>query len=228
MNERIHLPGSTYNIDEAMSYAERLEGKAYIYDRRFFNGQWEKIERAIRHMYALGIKHFFIDPITALVVHLDASGQNTALGKIMSDLSTLMQEIPIYVMLVNHLNNPTSGPTHDEGGRVLPSQFTGSKSQWRFSTDMWGIERNSLSEEDEEKNQVTIRNLKHRADGSLMGRYCKLSYDKSTGRLVDSCSEFKSINPGLTQDKAEEGPKEEAPKKEPTIKAKTLNDIFGS
>lgn len=228
MNQRIHIPGSLYDVEEAMSHAEELEGKAYIYDRRFFNGKWEKIEKAIRFMYALGIKHFFIDPITALVVHLDASGQNTALGKIMSDLSTLMQELPIYVMLVNHLNNPTSGPTHDEGGRVLPSQFTGSKSQWRFSTDMWGIERNSLSEEEGDKNTVTIRNLKHRADGSLMGRVCKLTYNKGTGRLEDTLNDFKSVNPNLTQAKANVSEKHsEFKETETEVKPTTsLNDIF--
>jgi twinkle protein len=202
MNQRIHLPGSKYDIDEAISYAEELEGKAFIYDRRYFNGNWEKIEKSIRFMYAMGVKHFFIDPLTALVVHHDSSTQNTALGKIMSDLSTLMQELPIYVMLVNHLNNPSSGPGHDEGGRVLPSQFTGSKSQWRFSTDMWGIERNILSEDEEEKNTMTIRNLKHRTDGSLMGRTTRFNFSFDSGRLLEKPSGFKSGTCSLTIDKA--------------------------
>lgn len=231
MNQRIHLPGSTYDIDEAMHHAERLEGRAFIYDRRFFNGRWEKIEKSIRFMYANGIRHFFIDPITALVVHLDSSAQNTALGKIMSDLSALMQELPIYVMLVNHLNNPTSGPTHDEGGRVLPSQFTGSKSQWRFSTDMWGVERNSLSEDDEDKNTVLIRNLKHRTDGDLMGRYINLKYDKTSGRLVEGTSGFKSVNSSLTKDTNKDNKQEEnVSEKHQAVSVgstTTLNDVFG-
>ena len=203
MNQRIHLPGSKYDVDEAIHHAEELEGKAFIYDRRYFNGNWEKIEKSIRFMYAMGVKHFFIDPLTALVIHHDSSTQNTALGKIMSDLSTLMQELPIYVMLVNHLNNPTSGPTHDEGGMVLPSQFTGSKSQWRFSTDMLGAERNVLSEDEDIKNTMIIRGLKHRTDGSLTGRYIKLHYNVMTGRLEEPVSEFQSQTNTLTIDKAD-------------------------
>ena len=243
MNQRLHIPGSIYDIAVAKEHAANLEGRAFIYDKRFFNGKWDKIEKSIRFMYAMGICHFFIDPITALVVHLDPSTQNTALGVIMSDLSTLMQELPIYVMIVNHLNNPTSGPTHDEGGRVLPSQFTGSKAQWRFSTDMLGLERNILSEEEDIKNTMIVRNLKHRTDGDLTGRTARLTYDVPSGRLKQGDSGFKSVNPSLTQDKAG-GNDTNVARKVPesnvastmdtkefsqrtSAPAKTLEDIFG-
>ena len=85
---------------------------------------------------------------------------------------------------------------------MLASQFTGSKGQWRYSTDMWGAERNLLSEEQDEKNTMTIRNLKHRADGGKTGKTCKLHYNEDTGRLEEKTSRFSPVVPPKVQQPA--------------------------
>ena len=190
MNERIHIPGSTYDKEKAKEIAMSLRDKAFFFDNRYFKGDFSAIEKAIRYLHANGVNHFFIDPVSALAAHLSASDGNTYINAIMIELSRLIQELPIYIMLVNHLNNPVSGKAHDEGGRVLPSQFTGSKGQWRYSTDMWGFERNLLSLDEDEKNTMLVRNLKHRADGSKTGKVCKLHYNGATGRLEEEDSAF--------------------------------------
>ena len=185
MNKKIHVPEAIYDGDEAFRLAMSLRDKAYIFDNRYFKGDWKNIEVAIRYMHAEGVTKFFIDPVSALAAHLGSSDANTFINSIMIKMSRMIQELPITLMLVNHLNNPKTGPAHDEGGRVLPSQFTGSKGQWRYSTDMWGFERNSLHDDPAERHIMTVRNLKHRDDGNMMGRTCKLKYNPKTGRLEE-------------------------------------------
>jgi len=195
LNQRIHIPGSTYDKDLVMKTALSLRDRAYFFDNRFFQGEFRAIEEAMRYLYSEGVNYFFIDPVSALAAHLSSSDANTFINTIMIEMSRLIQEIPIYIMLVNHLNNPTSGPAHDEGGRVLASQFTGAKGQWRYSTDIWGFERDILNEDDTIKNTMFVRNLKHRSDGSKTGRVSVLNYNKDTGRLEEKSSNF---DPGFS------------------------------
>ena len=42
----------------------------------------------------------------------------------------------------SHLNAPATGVPHERGGKVLVSQFTGSRGLMRFGNYMLGIERN--------------------------------------------------------------------------------------
>jgi len=182
MNERIHLPGATYDTKKAYTLGQSLRGKAEFFDNKAFEGEWLRIESAIRFMFSTGVEHFFIDPVSALIETLSSSDGNTALNAIYGRLKILTQDLPIYVMCVNHLNNPQTGTKHEDGGRVKPSQFTGSKAAWRASTEMWGCERNSNAEDPDERNIMTLRNLKHRIDGSKGGTADKLYFDKETGR----------------------------------------------
>ena len=193
INQRIHIPGSTYDKDLVAKTAMSLKDKAFFFDNRYFKGEFSKIISTIRLLHANGVNHFFIDPVSALAAHLSSSDGNTFINAIMIDLGRLIQELPIYIMLVNHLNNPATGKGHDEGGRVLPSQFTGSKGQWRYSTDMWGYERDLLNEDPIIKNTMCIRNLKHRADGGKTGKCSYLYYSEDTGRLEEKTSSFSPV-----------------------------------
>jgi twinkle protein len=225
INQRIHIPGSVYDKALVRSTAMSLVDKAYFFDNRYFKGEFKMIEQTIRFLHANGVNHFFIDPISALSAHLSASDANTFINSIMIDMSRLIQELPVYIMLVNHLNNPTSGKAHDEGGRVLPSQMTGSKSQWRYSTDMWGFERDLLNEDPEVKNTMTVRNLKHRSDGSKTGSTCQLHYNVDTGRLEER-NVSSMFAPSVTPKAAPLAPvmPNNKPKSFPT---KSLGDLMG-
>ena len=196
MGQKIHLPGAIYDTKKAMSIAETLDGRLFLFDNRYFKGDWSDIEKAMRCMYSDGVKFIFIDPVSALVAHLSASDGNTALSSVMIKMSQLVQEIPATIVLINHLNNPSTGKSHDEGARVSPSQFTGSRAQWRYSDELVGLERNILSEDSIEKNTLIWRQLKHRADGSKTGNIVRLKYNHNTGRLEEMGGFSKLPSPG--------------------------------
>ena len=139
-------------------------------------------------------------------------------------MSYLIQELPIYIMLVNHLNNPATGKSHEEGGRVLASQFTGARGQWRYSTDMWGFERDLLSEDQDVKNTMTLRILKHRTDGNKTGKILKLKYNVDTGRQEEPDA-FSNVAPTGVPDLAPDPVKTKVTAPPPP--AQTLGNLLG-
>ena len=85
---------------------------------------------------------------------------------------------------MNHLNNPQGGKDHGAGGKVYGSQFTGSRAMWKNSTDMWGLERNQLAEDPDEKNMLRVVVLKNRLSGVTDS--FQLRYNKGKGILEQS------------------------------------------
>ena len=63
------------------------------------------------------------------------------------------------------------------------SQFSGSRAMWKFSTDLWGLERNQLAEDSDEKNKLRVVILKSRLSGVNGSTY--LRYDRSIGGLIE-------------------------------------------
>jgi twinkle protein len=83
-------------------------------------------------------------------------------------------------VVLSHLNSPDkSSKSHENGGRVLESQFTGSRALMRYSHMMFGFERNKQAQD---PNCSIIRLLKNRKYGKT--GTCKTYYEASTGRLT--------------------------------------------
>lgn len=182
MRKPIHLPDCKYDLDEAKRIKHSLDDSVYLFDHNDYNN-WEDILTAIRFFRSDGVKWFFIDPLSALVAHLDPSDANKFLNENMFKLEKLADSLDCTFFHVNHLNNPTSGKDHGAGGKVYGSQFSGSRAQWKYSTDLWGLERDQLAEDEEEKNVVTFSCIKNRLSGTT--QTFKMKYNKNTGLLEE-------------------------------------------
>lgn len=182
MGEKIHLPGATYDVPIAKATARRIEPLCNIYDHKYYNGTWEEIESVIRYLYSIGVRYFFIDPVSAIVSHLSASEANQWLSKAMFSMSKLVQSLDIAVFHVNHLNSPASGISHEEGGKIFGGSFTGSRAQYRYSHLLIGLERDQHAPVEEDRDTSTVRIVGDRLTGNT-GRTTKLKYDSTTGRL---------------------------------------------
>jgi len=190
MGERIHLPNAVYDPKKAQAIAQGLDGKAMIYDSSYFNRKWENIEQACRQFVSLGARVIFIDPVSALVTGSNSSDANTALGVIMDDMTNLVKELPVTIVMVNHLNNPKTGVGHEEGAWPKPGEFTGSKAQWRFSHFMIGLQRDTLNQDEDIKNTLGVQNIKCRINGGLQGKRKFLVYDQITGNFIEQSVKF--------------------------------------
>lgn len=181
MNKPIHLPDCEYDLEEARAIGQELEGLAHFYGGDSEN--WAEVEDAIRYFASKGIRFFFIDPLSALVEHLSASDGNTELGKIMRAMRKMRKHQGLTFFHANHLNNPSSGKDHGEGGAVRGSQFSGSRAQWKYSTLLMGLEGTQITEDEDEKYKRRIVVLKDRLGGKT--GYVNLRYNPDTGNLEE-------------------------------------------
>jgi twinkle protein len=182
MKKPIHLPTCTYDKTTAKIIGESFQDYVSFYDYNEYT-DWRDVESAIRFFASDGVKYFFIDPLSALVAHLGASEANTYLNDAMMRMSKLVKNLDITIYHVNHLNNSSTGKDHGAGGKVYGSQFSGSRAMWKFSTALWGLERNQLAETEEERNTVTLSIIKDRMGGKT-GSF-ELHYDKHKGTLEE-------------------------------------------
>jgi len=162
-----------------------LEGKAEFYDG--FSEDWNEVESQVRYFASKGIRFYFIDPVSALVEHLSPSDANTELGRIYRSIRKFRMEQGLTFFIVNHLNNPQSGKDHGAGGDVYGSQFSGSRAQWKYSTALWGLVRDQLADDPDERNKVKLSVIKDRLGGNT--GYVYLKYNTATGKLEEEFNE---------------------------------------
>lgn len=185
MGKPIHKPDCIYDQEEAREVARSIDGKVEIFDG---HPEWDEIESNIRFFRSQGVRYFFIDPLSSLVQHLPASQGNEELGRVMKGMIKLRKELDIIIFHINHLNNPHQGKDHASGGKVLGSQFSGSRAQWKYSTSLWGITRDTTADTVDEQNTLTFSVIKDRLGGNT-GNF-NLFYDKDSGTIKEVGDEF--------------------------------------
>lgn len=154
-------PDNNYCDDLLKSTLEKFKGKISLYDRSG-SRDWGDIRIAIEEQYLLdGITHFFIDPLTALVSRFSSSEANDELNLILTDMSDLVQMYPITIFAFSHLNPKAKGAkSHEQGGKVLSSEFTGSRALEKWSNLGLGIERDRSDDcPEEERNHSKVKIL---------------------------------------------------------------------
>lgn len=145
MNDYIHLWRSNINQEIRFSF--------------------DRIVQAIRyHAVVTGINHVFFDNITAATQHLTPTEINVEVGRIAMTLAGLADELGLQIFIFSHLNTPSSGPSHEEGGQVREFQFTGSRALMRWCQVILGFERNKQAEGTEQHLSM-IRQMKNRKYG---------------------------------------------------------------
>lgn len=145
-------PDNVYCDDLLRDTLNKFKGKISLYDRAG-SRNWEDIRVAIEEQYLLdGIQHFFLDPLSALVSRLNSSEGNDELNLILTDMADLVNKYPITIFAFTHLNPKMKGvKSHEEGGKVLSQEFSGSRACEKWSNLGLGIERDRSDACPEEK-----------------------------------------------------------------------------
>lgn len=140
----------------------------------------EQIEEVITST-GMSLDCVMIDNMTTMSEGLNASETNDFIGKVASTMGKLAIKFDIEIILFSHLNSPPKGSrSHENGGKVLESQFTGSRALQRYSHFMFGFERNKQAVNE---HVSKFRILKNRPYGKT-GMF-KTMYNKATGRLTE-------------------------------------------
>lgn len=180
-----HKPDGGFTQQELEDAIKSLEGKVYLYNHATSGTDWDSIKKSIRYMVvSLGVKDIFLDNLTVMVAHLPSSEANDEVNRIAKELAQMLQELDFTVYGFSHLNPPATGASHERGGKVLVSQFTGSRGLMRFGNYMLGIERNLDPElPPAERNLSTMVLLKDREYGNVGQFYVR--YYPETDRYVE-------------------------------------------
>lgn len=178
-----HNPEAAYTQEQLDSALKNLEGKILMYSHNE-DRTWDSIKQAIRHMVLVeDVKFIFLDPISAMTYHLNSSETNDELNMIFGELAGMVEALQFTCFFSSHLNEPKTGDTHEEGGRVKSAQFTGSRAMQKWSHYIIGLERNTQAEDEIIRNTMTVRVLKDREYGNT-GNF-QLFYDRNSGTLIE-------------------------------------------
>jgi len=141
---------------------------------------------------ALECEFLLIDNLSNIAVTFDRDEQR-GIQKAMVALFDLARILDTHILLMTHVtdHNKTSR-THEEGKPLKASDARGSDSIGQHCTAMFGAERNAIHEDPLVRNTLTMRCLKMRKVGSSRGRFFRLSYDATSGKLNEH-SEFEVI-----------------------------------
>lgn len=185
VGKAFHRPDLGYTQEEIKEAIDTLSDKVFLYNHPTSGTEWDDIKKAIRYMVvSLGVKHIFLDNLTVMVAHLPSSEANDEVNRIAKEIKDLLQELDFTLYGFSHLNPPIKGASHEEGGRVLESQFTGSRGLMRFGNYMLGIERNKSPDlPPEERNLGYIVLLKDREYGRA-GRF-PVFYNEDTDQFLE-------------------------------------------
>lgn len=145
---------------------------------------WDTLKGDIRAAAAQGCKAVFIDPITNLTNGMDSATANTKLQEIAQELAAMALDLNIVIFIFCHLRNPESGTPHERGGKVLSSQFAGSRAMARSCNYMFGIEGDKDPDKTEdERNCRQLVLLEDREFGEVGPT--SLYWNKSNGMFVE-------------------------------------------
>lgn len=183
-------PDMEFDPERVKATLQSIQGKVRFYDRGA-SRDWSDIRICMEEMHMLdGINIFFLDPITALISRYSSSEANDKLNEIMTDMADLVNSYPITIFCYSHVNpKPKTSKPHEAGGRVLSSEFTGSRAMEKWAHYGHGISRDRTEECPIERQNISeFYSLFDRDFG--MQYHCDVLYNNET-------TEYKELHNGL-------------------------------
>ena len=175
-----HVPNSGTSKEDLKKTLTRAEMKNVHFYSAFGVNVWSEIKNHIIFLANKGVKHFYIDHLTALATGGDKS-EKEELEMIMAEVAGVGQQYGLIIHLISHLSTPEKG-SHEEGARVTIRQFKGARAIGFWSFFMFGLERDQQTDDIDERNITKFRVLKNRLTGDV-GKCISLNYSHETGLL---------------------------------------------
>ena len=137
----------------------------------------------LEYMALIGCKYIFLDHLTlAISESVDGLDGLAAQDKMMNDLLRIVKKHNVWLGLISHLRKTNTGKPYEEGEMPSMDSIRGSGSTKQISMSIIAFARNSVAENEAERNTVKLRVLKSRFTG-LTGDAGSCVYNHTTGRL---------------------------------------------
>lgn len=183
-------PTVQYDKDRFMSTCESLQDKLFMWESegdQYLRFDMDEIIEAVRfNAMEYGCRFAYIDNFTRLVDHLSPSEANEFINKYASIIEGLAAQLDIHIMTYSHLNPVRDGGfSHEAGGAVYASQFTGSRGIMRSFPMLMSFRRNKHANEKQGRHKNNsllgiIKNRKFGNEGEI-----KTQYKPGTGQLIE-------------------------------------------
>jgi twinkle protein len=183
-------PNVTYDKDRFISTCESLQSKLFMWESegdQNLRFDMDEILAAVRfNAMEYGCRFAYIDNFTRLVDHLSPSEANEFINKYASIIENLAAQLGIHIMTYSHLNPVKDGGfSHEAGGAVYASQFSGSRGIMRSFPMLMSFRRNKHANEEQGKHKNNsllgvIKNRKYGNEGEI-----KTQYKPQTGQLLE-------------------------------------------
>lgn len=198
-----HVDDGTWTLEERAQAIDELEGNDLVHlYQSFGHTDWNTIASLIRFLAAQGVKHFYLDHLTALA---DPSNERESLEKIMESMAAMTNELGLIMHYVSHLATP-EGKSHEEGGKVSSKHFKGARAIAFWSSFMFGLERDKQAEDPEQRTVATLRCIKDRMTGRADGETLLLKYNRETSRLEEYTPPAKASTYNFSEEDADAEP----------------------
>tara|TARA_R100001129_G_scaffold185256_1_gene172743 strand:+ start:24617 stop:26284 length:1668 start_codon:yes stop_codon:yes gene_type:complete len=167
------------------AYQDTVGSGRYFFFDHFGSNSIDNILARIRYFArAVKCKYIVLDHISIIVSSQEHSfDERRTIDECMTKLRTAVQELDICLITVSHLRRLQHG-SHEEGYAVSLSDLRGSASIAQLSDMVIGLERNSQSDDEEERDTTYVRVIKNRFTGRT-GLCTKLFYNFADGRMVE-------------------------------------------
>lgn len=176
-------PDCEYSEQELRDAIEPYEDQLFVYDHSG-SSEWEVIERTIRFLVkAHGVQEVVVDNLT--VISAEADDERRFLDGLLKQMKSLATGLGIVVHTLSHLSTP-EGKAHEEGGRVVAKQLTGSRAIVRYGDVIWALERDTQAECPITRQTSTFRILKDRVSGQATGATFHLRYDPVLSKMEEA------------------------------------------
>jgi twinkle protein len=186
LNKRIHVPGVDFDVEEVDRLGrEVFDDKLFCYSRAG-TVKWDDVRsKLLYYKKSLDCNVIVIDNLSSIAAKFDAD-ERRGIDRAMLELSELAMTMEITIILVCHISRSANKRTpFEQGGMITLRDARGSEGIGQHSTYVFGLERNTLAEEEEIRNITTVRCLKDREYGTARGQYFKIRYDITDGRLKE-------------------------------------------
>jgi len=137
-----HDPRVEFN-QAAWEAAEPLIGDNAIFCDAYQFVSWDQLREDIRYAVVHdGVEDVMIDPITCLTNQMGSAEANEELVRLTAELSAMAKDHNFTAYLFCHLKAPGDGLPHERGGKILSTQFAGSRAMMRSCNYMMGLRGN--------------------------------------------------------------------------------------
>lgn len=179
-----HDPSVEFDYDAFDRAADMIGDKAIFEDIYQF-ADWDNLKDDIRYAaVADGVKDVFLDPITCFTNQMDTGTANEFLTGMAAELSAMALDLDFTAYIFCHLKAPQAGPPHEMGGKVLSTQFAGSRAMMRSCNYMIGMSGNKDPELPmEQRNTRHLTILEDREFG--VSATVDLYWDYKTGLFTE-------------------------------------------